>query len=35
LGMTVLVGIPLVGMTWGSLVVESFGFGCLVNNICL
>ena len=30
-----LVGIPLVGMTWGSLVVENSGFGCLVGNVCL
>ena len=30
-----LVGIPLVGMTWGSLVVACSGFGCLVGNVCL
>ena len=33
-GMTVLVEIPLVGMTWGSLVVENFGFRCLAKQ-CL
>ena len=29
------VWIPLVGMTWGLLVAESFGPGCLASSACL
>ena len=31
----IFVWIPLFGVTWGSLVAESFGPGCLVSSACL
>ena len=31
----VCIWIPLFGVTWGPLVAESFGLGCLASNFCL